>query len=209
MFCSNLPFSGWHKMYYNRFSLLLNPVRKHTREKGTKQTAANLEKGKWIWEIFPRQNCIASVGKRWREAEDGYFEIFTWEPGDVIVINRLWSKWEGSVSSSLLRVQPVLGPLNNTLLLVVYNHCKYRNASSSCCAFFLCYLKGLAGDFVYFIEVRAPCIWPLVYNLITDKKGNQTSFHGFSGNSDWVVMVQFMICSRVLPEADVKLSSSY
>lgn len=141
MFCSNLPFSGWHKMYYNRFSLLLNPVRKHTREKGTKQTAANLEKGKWIWEIFPRQNCIASVGKRWREAEDGYFEIFTWEPGDVIVINRLWSKWEGSVSSSLLRVQPVLGPLNNTLLLVVYNHCKYRNASSSCCAFFLCYLK--------------------------------------------------------------------
>lgn len=60
---------------------------------------------------------------------------------------------------SLVRVQPVLDALNNTLLLVVYNHCKYyRNASSSCCAFFLCYLKGLAGDFVYFIEVRAPCI---------------------------------------------------
>lgn len=62
----------------------------------------------------------------------------------------------GSSEFNLVHIQPVLDPLNDTSLLVLYNNCKhYQNALSSH-LLFLCHPKGLAGDFVYFIEVKAP-----------------------------------------------------
>lgn len=63
----------------------------------------------------------------------------------------------GSSEFSVVHGQPVLDPLNDTSLLVIYNDGKYQNALSSH-LLFLCHPKGLAGDFVYFIEVKALCI---------------------------------------------------
>lgn len=64
----------------------------------------------------------------------------------------------GSREFSLMCVQPVLDPLRNTLLLVIYNNCTYyRNALSSPPSFFVIpevWQESLSLS--YFTEVRAP-----------------------------------------------------
>lgn len=64
----------------------------------------------------------------------------------------------GSSEFNVVHGQPVLDPLNDTSLLVIYNNGKYYQSALSSHLLFLCHPKGLAGDFVYFIEVKALCI---------------------------------------------------
>lgn len=129
-----------------------------------------------------KSDCLCGQGRErgwgWL-LQDLY--LGAWLDDDVIVINWGWRASE----FNLVHIQPVLDPLNDTSLLVLYNNCKhYQNALSSH-LLFLCHPKGLAGDFVYFIEVKAPWTWPLGYDLLIVtllKNGNQTSLHGHSGN---------------------------
>lgn len=64
----------------------------------------------------------------------------------------------GSSEFSVVHGQPVLDPLNDTSLLVIYSNGKYYQNALSSHLLFLCHPKGLAGDFVYFIDVKALCI---------------------------------------------------
>lgn len=69
--------------------------------------AARLEKGRWICEIFPRQNWIASAGDGGRQVEDGYFKICICESGQVVMslsLTEAGGQVRGSRAFSLVRV---------------------------------------------------------------------------------------------------------
>lgn len=57
----------------------------------------------------------------------------------------------GSSEFSLVCVQPALGPLHDTSLLVAYNDYRYYQNALTSHSFFLCHPKGLAGDFIHIL----------------------------------------------------------
>lgn len=60
------------------------------------------------------------MGEGGREAADDYFRIYMWEPGYVVMslsFTETGQQVRGSSEFSLVHVQPVLGPLNNTFII--------------------------------------------------------------------------------------------
>lgn len=149
---SDFPFGSWPRMCWNRY---VTPRYQFENAQEQREPSKWQKRGDGSGRSF--QDCFSGCGRErgwgWL-IQDLY--LTAWLDGDVIVIDRDWGASEGSSEFTLVHVQPVPDPLNNTLLLVIYNNCKYyRNALSSH-PLFLCHPKGLAGDFIYFYRRQSP-----------------------------------------------------